>query len=248
MAVTGSEARGEISRWWSETEPPDWPAKRNAHRQVRENRPLSPQIPVVIFHEPLFQEPEVFLLKRRGAVVLLLTEDVRPDFYDMGGADGESPIAFLPVEPGQAEFAVNPWRGVAFYFAHDVREAMGGAQSGEDVDVVRGAADRVRHAIHAPEDATEIAVNTRELFRREVGRAVFGAEDEMVVEREVCGWHGRMVLAHLPARNFSFCGIRWFRCAPPPANLCHASGVGSSGQAPALRLACRISGAEIDGG
>ena len=124
-------------------------------------------------------------------MVLLLIQHIRAHFFQAGCADGESSISLLPVEAGELQFLVNPRGGFAFYLAHDIGETMGGAESGEEVDVIRRAADGVWEAAHATDNAAEVFVDAVARGGREPGFTVFGAENQVVVQGKVRGGHGR---------------------------------------------------------
>jgi len=100
---------------------------------------------------------------------------------------------------------MNPGGGIAFDVAHDIGKTVGGAESGENVDVIRGPAADVGHTVHAADDAAEAFVDAGTVFRVQRWLAVLGAEDEMVIERETRRRHGGCFsrfcgsASHLPA-------------------------------------------------
>ena len=64
-------------------------------------------------------------------------------------------------------------------------------QANEQMNMIRHATDFVRNPVHAPDDAAEIWLNTCAIFVIEQRLAVLGAENEVVMEREMRGRHGR---------------------------------------------------------
>lgn len=64
-------------------------------------------------------------------------------------------------------------------------------QTHEQMNVIVHASDCVSDAVHAPDDTAEICVNKGAVFVIEQGLAVLGAENEVVMEREMRGRHGR---------------------------------------------------------
>ena len=82
-------------------------------------------------------------------MMALLIQDITANRFDLGGADGERSVALLPRESREPQFAVNPGGRLAFQLPHHIRQAMGGLESGKNVDVIRGAADRVSDSARA---------------------------------------------------------------------------------------------------
>ena len=66
---------------------------------------------------------------------------------------------------------------------------MCGTQSGKDVNMIARAADGMSDATLCTHDTAEIFVQTRTQIRRKPRFPILGAEDEMVVQREMCGGH-----------------------------------------------------------
>ncbi len=79
-----------------------------------------------------------------------------------------------------------------------IRQAMGGAQSGQDVDMIAGSAHCMRHAVEAANHAAEVFVDTGAWGGREPWLAIFGAKDEMVMQREM--GRGHAGVSRAPAR------------------------------------------------
>lgn len=162
-------------------------------------------------------------------MMLFLSQDIGAHLLQMRSVYRESAISFLPRETAESEFLVDPARGLAFEFPHHISQAMGGAQSGEDVDMITGSADRVWHAVKTPDHAAKILVHAEARSGRKPWLAIFGAKDEMVMERERDGsraWGSfscscRSSIAGRPVGTGGY-GRR--KRPAPPANICRPSG------------------------
>ena len=68
------------------------------------------------------------------------------------------------------------------------------------MDMVRDAADGFGNAVELPYDAAEEGMKPIPPCGHDHSDAVFGAEDEMIVERKMSGWHGARILRR-PSRG-----------------------------------------------
>ncbi len=84
------------------------------------------------------------------------------------------------------------------------------------MNVVLNAANRFRHSAEIAHDAAEIRVQPFTPRWDDEWATFFRAKDDVIMEREVCGWHGCEVPAPLPGRVTFLSAIRWLT---PPANF-----------------------------
>lgn len=122
--------------------------------------------------------------------MLRLPRDVVLDCLPVSRANGKGAISLLPGEQCIARFAVHPPRGTGFYFSDNIGEAVGRAKSNEHVNVIFHPADGFRHAFEISQNSTHIAVQTIDPFGTIGPHPIFRAENDMVMERQVGGWHG----------------------------------------------------------
>ena len=110
---------------------------------------------------------------------------------------------------------MHPARRHRFHRADDIREAMRRPQADEQMNVVVNATDRLRDSAEVAHDAAEIRVQPFTPRGDDEWAAFLRAKDDVIVEREVCGWHGRFF--QRPCRDARiFSAIRWLT---PPANF-----------------------------
>ena len=62
-------------------------------------------------------------------------------------------------------------------------------QPGGDVEVIACAAHRMGYTAHIPDDPADVLVNALPMRRREPRFSVFRTEHDVIVQREVRGWH-----------------------------------------------------------
>ena len=139
----------------------------------------------------LFEKGEILVLECFGAVVLFLVADIGSDFIAGRRRDGESTVAFLPGEGGEAVFRFDPLGGVAFEVFDEVGEGDGGGEGEEEVDVVGDSADFGWEGVKGSEATAEVGVEFVADFWSEPGFAVLGGEDEVVMKGEMSGRHLR---------------------------------------------------------
>lgn len=175
----------EISRW---RQPPE--NHPNGIRPEGAAELCSPQIPLIVFHAAALQEFEIFLLKCPPPMMFFLPGDVFADGLALRCADSERAVAFLPREGVLAGFLMHPARGNGFHIAHHIREAGRRAQADEEMHMVRDASDGFGHAFDVSRYTAEVGVQPFTPHGGDAGCAVFGAKDDVVMEREVGGWHG----------------------------------------------------------
>ena len=176
----------------------------------------SPKKPFVVFDTTTFQKREVFLLEREFPMMLFLTCDVSHHCRALRWADGERSISFLPRERVLMDFLMHPPRRNRLHIAHHIRERCGGLQSNEQMHVILHTAHGFRNSAHIANHAAKIGVETGSPIGRNGRRAAFGAEHDVVMEREMGRGHGGKVPAPLPGRVDVFYRFRWLT---PPANF-----------------------------
>ena len=160
----------------------------------------SPQIAFIIFGATPTEEIEVFLLKRPCAAMFLLGGNVFTNRRALRSADGEGAITFLPLKGALADFIVDPPGRNTFQLAQDVGEAMGGAQTDEQMHMVGDTADGFGDAIQTMDDAAKEGVQAWAIRRSDERLAVLGGENEMIVEGEMGRGHETM-LSRSPCRG-----------------------------------------------
>ena len=110
---------------------------------------------------------------------------------------------------------------------------MRGLQADEMTDVIRHAADFFGDGVEATDRASEKFMQAFTLRGVEERFAVFGAENDVVVQAEIGGWHVALqiwiAVFLAPLRGAVVKGIRnrWCRFAQPPANVYEPSGFNS---------------------
>ena len=84
---------------------------------------------------------------------------------------------------------------------YDGPKAVGrGAQADEQMQMVIHAADSFRISAEIAHDAAKIGVQPFAPRGDDEWATFFRAKDDVIMEREVCGWHGCEVPAPLPGR------------------------------------------------
>ena len=120
----------DISRWRKP------PVKRHRKNPPRQGQRIASQVAWIKIDATLLQEFQILFLESPRPMMLLLSGDVAAHDLTLRGANGEGPVTLLPGERWQANLLMHLTRRDAFYFTQDVREAMRGGQSGENVDMV----------------------------------------------------------------------------------------------------------------
>jgi hypothetical protein len=111
---------------------------------------------------------------------------------------------------------MHPARRYRLHITHHVCEAGCRAQADEQMHMVGDATDSFRHAFDIPHHAAEVGVQSFPPCGGDDRSTILGAKDDVVMEREMCGWHGvRGSSAPAGARGF-LSAIRWLT---PPANF-----------------------------
>src|SRR3990172_6372903 len=113
--------------------------------------------------------------------MLLLVRDVMLHAIPCRGAHGEGGITLLPGERPRPDFLVHPGGRCFLEFTHHVREAVGGLEANEQMDVIGHTADTFRETAEAANSATEVIVQTGAPCGVDAGHAIFGTEDEVIM-------------------------------------------------------------------
>ena len=133
-----------------------------------------------------FEQHQEFFLESHFAVVRLLVFDVLDDLVELGNADTESAILYLPFEKAVLwKCVVDPFGRAALYELQSLGERDRRWQSQKHMNMVWHAADlNSRHLILSRNAAQEWPEPVAQL-RRDERSAFFGAEDTMVVRTDV---------------------------------------------------------------
>jgi len=133
-------------------------------------------------------------------MVLLLSDDIVAHQFFLRHTQRESAVAFLPLETGEFDLFVHPMRGVGFQIPYKSGEAMGGAQTDQQMDVVSDAAHHFSDAAEISSEPTKVGVKAVPQYNSDDRNAVFGAEDDVVMQGYVGRGHrcGLGVLSPLP--------------------------------------------------
>ena len=176
----------------------------------------SPKVALFVFHAAASEKLELFLLKRPCAVMFLLILNIFTHHRSLGRAHSECAVAFLPLKAALADFLVHPARGNAFDLTHDIREAVSRAKPNEQMHMVADTAHAFRRTLQLFDHPTEEGMETFAPIQTDHVDSLFGAQNEVVVERKMSRRHVTRIPATLPGRNPHRIGIRWL---VPPANL-----------------------------
>ena len=151
---------------------------------------MSPKIPLVIFYSGFIQELPVFLLKRLPTMMLHLICNIFPHTGAVRGAYGERSVSWLPLKSFNSKFLVNPSGRCLFDVLNEGRKSASGRQANQQVNMVRRATDGLRNSMGCPDKSTEVFVQAWTPVVRDKWKSVLGAEDQVVVEAQVCRGHG----------------------------------------------------------
>ena len=125
-------------------------------------------------------------MERLGAVVFGLIGQVAFDAVEIRAAHAKGAVADLPGETAEAgKRLVNPFGRIGFNHPKRVGHGDFLAQRNEQMDVVYRAAGGQQRTAFGPKDATEVFVKARLEIGRDPGLAVFGAENDVVIERGI---------------------------------------------------------------
>ena len=205
----------------------------------------------------LLQKPDVFVAECQDAVMLVLLLNVCADSRNLGAAHGECAISVLPIERAFADGVVNPLGRFVFHVAHDFADLMGRFQDDKHVNVVGDTADFRGHAAECIDAAAEESVEAASPFRDDEWATIFGAKNEVAIERVMRGRHrsifprpvrraSRNLMRcsvderlHHPVRGASHAvrdpGVSLVTLAQPPATVRQPSGLGAWKGIPASR-------------
>lgn len=126
-----------------------------------------PYIRFVVFHLVDLQLPQILRPKHVLGVMGLLIADVLIDPFLLARTYGKRAVARLPCKICEAPMlAMNPAGPVGLYFGQHILEGVIPAQLHQQMDMVFGAIDDEREAIHTLHCAREVAMH----FGTEVGR------------------------------------------------------------------------------
>jgi hypothetical protein len=128
--------------------------------------------------------------------MFLLRRDVIPHRLKVRGAHGKGTVSFLPGEARESDLGVNPTRGGGFDLPHHGSNGVRGAKAEEKVHMILNAAYGLGDDIECLGSAAEEGVQTITPF---LGRGAPSAGP--------------------PGAAMALRPNRWFRCAPPPANI-----------------------------
>ena len=142
----------------------------------------SPQIFFIVGNVMLFKEGHVFLLKCFCPMMLRLVHNVFFDRLAIGHAHRECAVALLPREIFHADGFVNPARRSLFNVLHERRERMCRAQTDEQMNMIRRAADGFRNSIRRANQSAKIFVQSPAPFIRDERMPVFRAEHDVVMQ------------------------------------------------------------------
>lgn len=188
------------------------------------------QIFRIIRNPRLFQHGDNLFAKRLRLVMLFLIGDIFPYRRSGCGADGEGRVTILPCELfSKRDGFMDPRGGGLLQFPDEIRQAMGGLQTDQEMNVVRHTTNTFRLASHAMDDSTQVFVESWPPFDIDERHPILCPEYEVVVKGQVGGCHdGKMIgrdrwchafLALLPECGFiSTIGYRGGRFARPRAN------------------------------
>lgn len=148
--------------------------------------PSIPEVFLVVLDTVFPQQETEFILVRHLPMVLLLGGNVATDIILRRVADREGTVAGLPGEGvSLGEGVVNPPGGGRLQLAEEIGKCRLLAESDEQVNMIGGAADLERDSAFTADDSAEVFPQTLADVRGDEGSAMFGAEDEVVMEAGV---------------------------------------------------------------
>lgn len=83
---------------------------------------------------------------------------------------------------------MNPLRGRTFHSHQHIGEAVRGSEPDEQVDVIRGSADRFRYGAEGPQRPAQVSVKAPAPGFGNQRAAVLGADDHVVMKAQMGGW------------------------------------------------------------
>lgn len=178
-------------------------------------------------------------MERFHPVVFLLPGNVFPHCLPRSGTHGESRVATLSCKfPAAFHMLMHPCGGSLLQFPYEIRKAMGGFQSHQQMHMIRHAADGFGNATQAMDRATKIFMKPWTPRGIDQRYPVLRAENNVIMQAQIGGGHDGRVggatagvtpLSGTPSGCGMFLGA-WSRgvrrCAPRPrANVCDPFGI-----------------------
>ena len=112
--------------------------------------------------------------------------DVILQSFNMKGTYRKRSIALLPIKRGQLGILLfDPFGGFTLELADEFGDRLHFLKAAQDVNVIFHAVDFFRHAAEIIHDAAEISVQTTAPFLLHIRHAVFGAENQMIVQAQM---------------------------------------------------------------
>jgi hypothetical protein len=162
-----------------------------ARRRVATLETSAPHVALVVFDTVLFQELSVLVLKSARPMVLALVRDILDDLGQLRPAHRECPVAVLPTEMSQVRKCVmNPFARPALEQLQGLADCKSRRDADDKVNMIFDAADlQGLHVIPAG-DAAKIFPDALFDILANPAFAVFGAENQVVVQARVGVGHG----------------------------------------------------------
>ncbi len=135
-----------------------------------------------------FEKESQFLGECHLAVMFFLRFDITPDIVPPACADGECRVTLLPGK-SRAMIASSPHRGSLFQFAQEILDCVICVEADEKMDMVIHAPDGSSLAAQPLDGSAKVCVERPAPAGMDEGLAVLCAENEVVMERKVCGAH-----------------------------------------------------------
>ena len=95
-------------------------------------------------------------------MMLLLFGDISPHIILRRRAHSENGVSILPVEVLFTHCFGNPDRRCFFQIPHKIREAMGGFERNEQMDMILDSSHTQRDSVEAMDSATQIFMQSRQ--------------------------------------------------------------------------------------
>src|ERR1017187_907183 len=142
-----------------------------------------PQIPLFVRHLVPVQKRPVFLLERLRAVMLPLLANVILHFAKLRLADRECRITILPAKTTViGEVVFDPSRRSTLDALEGFAHGDDGELANEDVDVIIYAPNQQWFELVLSRYTPQVSPETLLLVRRNPGLAMFGAEDDVIMQ------------------------------------------------------------------
>ncbi len=98
-------------------------------------------------------------------------------------AYGKRRVAFLPSKIS-IEILLHLVRRIFLKISHHICKAMHRAQTSHQVDVIFYATNNLRDAVHAPDDSTQVGMQSRSPFGTDERPSFLGRENNVVMQTE----------------------------------------------------------------